>query len=670
MAVVTETWLQDGSVENTTVDLAGEHGLDIFTLNRQNVAANGRQYGGVAITTRSSRTTFKKVEMQNPENYEVLSIAGKVRGIREKVVVIAAYLPPNYPRHKALSCLDYVADVVGECKRRFMSPMIVVAGDWNQWPLEAISQDHPDLAEVDHPPTRAGRKIDRFLVNFPRAIVQSDVLPPLDDGMGRESDHLVAFFRAEIERVRDREITYTYRHFSDDGAAKFQQWIKAKDFSPLYEKNEVNAQLEYFLGALEGAMDLCFPLKTTKRRETDPPWINSRVKTIAKKKRRLYHREGRSAGWNDLKKKLADLIKLRAGRYWQHQKKNLLKKDALRAFFKSVKAFNSKEKPTSFHVRSVFEGDPSDGEMAEKLAEHFNGISHEFRGLDPGEIPTTYSAPVPLLTPEMVMVRLKSFRKPKSMVKHDIFPALVNPATPYLAGPLSFIFNTMIETQCWPMKWKEEFVTPIPKKSVPESMNDLRNISCTALFSKVFESFVLGWLLEQVGMRENQLGGMKGAGSEHYLVQLWQMILETLEDPRAASIVTSIDYAKAFNRLDFGCCLRALAEKGASSELLSIVASFLTSRTMSVKVGQAVSKPRIVLGGVPQGSILGVYLFNATIDTFEQASKDVAAYSVVGGRQVTTPPAHDRSLDQQVPIEYDRPGLKPGRRGCWKSSNT
>ena len=128
-------------------------------------------------------------------------------------------------------------------------------------------------------------------------------------------------------------------------------------------------------------------------------------------------------------------------------------------------------------------------------------------------------------------------------------------------------------------------MTPIPKKPVPESVNDLRNISCTALFSKVFESFVLDRLAEQVGMRENQMGGMKGAGSEHYLVQLWQSVLETLEDPRAASVLTSIDYAKAFNHLDFSHCLRALAEKGASSKLISIIASFLTSRIMAVKVG-------------------------------------------------------------------------------------
>ena len=150
VAIVTETWLQNGSVENTTVDLAGEHGLDIFSLTKQNISSNGRQYGGVAITTRASRTTFKKVDIPNPEHFEVLCIAGKVKSIREKVVIIAVYIPPNYPKHKADACLDYVADTVSEAKRRFPSPMIVVAGDWNQWPMGQVLQEHVDLVEVDH----------------------------------------------------------------------------------------------------------------------------------------------------------------------------------------------------------------------------------------------------------------------------------------------------------------------------------------------------------------------------------------------------------------------------------------------------------------------------------------------------------------------------------------
>ena len=166
-------------------------------------------------------------------------------------------------------------------------------------------------------------------------------------------------------------------------------------------------------------------------------------------------------------------------------------------------------------------------------------------------------------------------------------------------------------------------------------------------------------------MRSNQVGGMKGAGTEHYLVELYQLVLEALEDQRAAAVITSIDYSKAFNRLDFHHCLQALADKGASLELISIIASFLSSRTMAVKVGQSISKPRIVLGGVPQGSILGVFLFNATIDTFEAGSPDVRPYPVVGGTRggiVAPPESVNPDLDLPVEPEYDRPGFSPWER--------
>ena len=56
------------------------------------------------------------------------------------------------------------------------------------------------------------------------------------------------------------------------------------------------------------------------------------------------------------------------------------------------------------------------------------------------------------------------------------------------------------------MKWKKEFVAPIPKKPVPKTINNLRNISCTAFFSKVLESFFLGWLTKQVNIRQNRMG--------------------------------------------------------------------------------------------------------------------------------------------------------------------
>ena len=103
----------------------------------------------------------------NPDGFEVHCTVGKISKIKEKVAVIAVYIPPNYPRVRAIACLDYVADVVAEVKRKVESPVIIVGGDWNQWPVQSIMDKHGDLTEVDHVPTRGDRKIDKFLVNIP-----------------------------------------------------------------------------------------------------------------------------------------------------------------------------------------------------------------------------------------------------------------------------------------------------------------------------------------------------------------------------------------------------------------------------------------------------------------------------------------------------------------------
>ena len=134
------------------------------------------------------------------------------------------------------------------------------------------------------------------------------------------------------------------------------------------------------------------------------------------------------------------------------------------------------------------------------------------------------------------------------------------------------------------------------------------------LASKIFESYVLDFLKEQVKLRSNQYGGIRGMGTEHVLVQMWQDIPQNAEDYRARTVITSVDYAKAFNRMSFQECLKALATKGASTQVIRLVATFLTNLTMTVRVGQTWSDPRPLCRGCPQGSILGGFLFNSTID--------------------------------------------------------
>ena len=195
------------------------------------------------------------------------------------------------------------------------------------------------------------------------------------------------------------------------------------------------------------------------------------------------------------------------------------------------------------------------------------------------------------------------------MVRGDLFPDLVTRYADLLAVPLTSIYNEITTTSTWPAVWKEESVTIIPKTRSPTEVGELRNISCTMLASKVYESFVLGWALSQVQLKPNQYGGMKGCSTSHMLIAVWQNVLSDLEDCRAATLLTAIDYAKAFNHMQFQECLNAFARHGASTNVIHLVATFLTDRHMSVRVEAAGVRDCLSTEGFLRGRSLG-YCFS------------------------------------------------------------
>ena len=186
---------------------------------------------------------------------------------------------------------------------------------------------------------------------------------------------------------------------------------------------------------------------------------------------------------------------------------------------------------------------------------------------------------------------------------------------------------------------------PLQKMSNPASEDDLRIISLTSQFSKVFEQLVIGWLLEYVSDKLDwgQYGGKKGSSISHYLIDFVNFILfnQDLKVPQAV-VAVLIDYSKAFNRANHNLIITILSEMGVPGWLLKIVIGFLRDRELIVRYKGKHSSRKTMPGGTPQGTILGLFLFLIIVNSagFKHLEKNLGSKITLG-------------LNKRTPLPYN-----------------
>ena len=478
--------------------------------NKRNAA-----YGGAAIIVNTSRFSFKNLNVKVPNGLEV--IWGLVKPKFEvskfrSIIVCSFYSPPGEGKNTKLA--DHITTTLHMICTQNPDSGLILGADINAMKISPILNCGLKLRQIVDQPTRGRRILDVLITNLGSYYKSPVIAPPIepdDTSSGEPSDHAVPVCTPHFvpkTRPARRYKKINFRPLPDSHVRKFGEWIVNESWSSVGNIASPTNQAEELDELLNDKLDLFCPKKTLKLSNKDKPFITTELKTIDRKRRREYARNGKSLKYYELKKKFQSLYKIEAKKYMQKQVDSLIQSNPSKTY-QILKRLGSHSDDNIDDLSLSGHESLSADESAERIAEYFSEISGGLPKLSVDSLSLQVKDKLsnPGCAPEVsefdVYNKIKQAKKPKSGTKSDLPRNIINEFKVEIATPLTKIINNIFSSGEWPKHWKVEHVVPVPKVPIPESEDDLCHISLEVMGPKI--DF-------------RQYGGLKGNSVNHYVI--------------------------------------------------------------------------------------------------------------------------------------------------------
>ena len=209
--------------------------------------------------------------------------------------------------------------------------------------------------------------------------------------------------------------------------------------------------------------------------------------------------------------------------------------------------------------------------------------------------------------------------------------SVIKSCSDVMAPLIAHLANLSFAEGYFPAKFKLAQVSPLLKKAGLDESDpaNYRPISNLNTIGKIIERLFLARLLPHVAASGNfnplQSAYRKRHSTETALLKIMDDLCRIVDD-RKAAVLIGLDLSAAFDTINHGILAQHLHSRfGVSGAVLEWIRTYLNGRTQYVKVGDESSAQSLSNVGVPQGSVLGPFLFSVYVSPISDV---ISSYGV------------------------------------------
>jgi len=633
---VTETWVYEDSPKVHKRE-AAPPGYSILHAHRNVSPVGGKkQHGGgvVLIHREDIRIKVVPLNLVQPTTFELLLV--KIINCTLGLTIAIIYRPPC-SSSKPVEFTNELSDMIdkGLLRSRF-----VICGDLNcPGPAGSKGQVGRELAElcdgyslVQHikdPTHQSGNILDHIL--SPGGLVSINDVTIRDVGL---SDHSLITCKLVMNIKRQPIIRASFRNWKKLDLDMFKQRLQSSPalVSPANTADEFASQLET---SITDILDELAPTCSSTKRQgkAESKWL-SKEAMEAKQARRRLERKWKSTGVETVRVAYRETCR----------RANRLITESRRAFY-SQRINNSSRDPRALWrcVKGLLHTNNASVQHEPGMSNRFSAFFNEkivkaktnilmLRSQSPLNAPFEPSdeinsdsclhslSEVSVVEVSRLIARLPNKTSPLDYIHTSVLKACSDDLSPQIAR----LANLSFTEGKFPDRFKVAQVTPLIKKDGLDSTDpaNYRPISNLNTISKIIERLCLTRVLPHVAAT-GRFNSLQSAYRKHHstetaLLKIMDDLYRITDDSKSAVLI-GLDLSAAFDTIEHDIMIKRMETMfGITGTALRWFGTYLREREQYVVVGGERSARTRCEFGVPQGSVLGPFLFSVYVSPISE----------------------------------------------------